>query len=575
MMNLTLVSASLTLSGSALAQPVTLTQVFSSASPPGGGPAFTSMPIVDVSPDGIVVISDRDWFPRNAYLAEPGAAFTRFAQFGFAATMPDGQLFGVNFGGVWAGRLPDGGPAVFGSDHEIGLTGAVVGQTITPTFWANQQLPDQPAGLRLAWQRFDKYAVSNTGLIAAAARLTGPGVTTLNELAIVTSSDTGPRLAFRGGSDPLGRTGVFFTNRDFSNDFAINDAGTIVLTAAHNRPNGNPAPAVLIADGSGARIVMDQDTPLPRFAPEERLGRVAVSLGINRRGDVAFVGTSNRVGDPPGRAAIFRHAGGVLDTVYIAGEPIEGIPSGQSIRLGFDALGGISPINDFGDIAFGVFLGGAGVSSANDTALCVYRADGAGGGRAMLIAREGDAVPGSSRTIGDFFSISAYAIVYMNTKRQFVFAAGNSVATRSMYFWSPSRGVGLLAAPGQNVAFSTDGTGAGVAPIVSIPSVTSEQRGNYWHRASGGADGRRTLLSDTGEVVFAATFAQSVVGLYRATLPPECLADFNADGFVDVFDYTAFVGAFESGDPASDSNGDGFLDFFDYDRFVGVFEGGC
>ena len=54
-----------------------------------------------------------------------------------------------------------------------------------------------------------------------------------------------------------------------------------------------------------------------------------------------------------------------------------------------------------------------------------------------------------------------------------------------------------------------------------------------------------------------------------------CLADFNADGFVDFFDYDAFVAAFETGDPAADVNGDGFLDFFDYDAFVGAFETGC
>jgi hypothetical protein len=139
-----------------------------------------------------------------------------------------------------------------------------------------------------------------------------------------------------------------------------------------------------------------------------------------------------------------------------------------------------------------------------------------------------------------------------------------------MCFWSPSRGVRLIAAPGEIVNY--DGT---ALPISTIPGITQEQRGNYWLRATGGADGRRTLLSDTGEVSVWLTFAQGRGGLYRTTLPPECLADFNADGFVDAFDYAAFVGAFEGGDPNADANGDGFLDFFDYGRFVEVFEGGC
>ncbi len=60
---------------------------------------------------------------------------------------------------------------------------------------------------------------------------------------------------------------------------------------------------------------------------------------------------------------------------------------------------------------------------------------------------------------------------------------------------------------------------------------------------------------------------------------PTCPPDFNADGFVDFFDYDAFVEAYELGDPAAnpspDFNTDGFLDFFDYDAFVEAYETGC
>ena len=54
-----------------------------------------------------------------------------------------------------------------------------------------------------------------------------------------------------------------------------------------------------------------------------------------------------------------------------------------------------------------------------------------------------------------------------------------------------------------------------------------------------------------------------------------CPADFNADGFLDFFDYSDFVTAFETGNPGADTNGDGFLDFFDYADFVTAFETGC
>jgi hypothetical protein len=60
---------------------------------------------------------------------------------------------------------------------------------------------------------------------------------------------------------------------------------------------------------------------------------------------------------------------------------------------------------------------------------------------------------------------------------------------------------------------------------------------------------------------------------------PYCPADFNADGFIDFFDYDEFVACYEgefcpAGEDA-DFNNDGFADFFDYDEFVGAFEGGC
>lgn len=54
-----------------------------------------------------------------------------------------------------------------------------------------------------------------------------------------------------------------------------------------------------------------------------------------------------------------------------------------------------------------------------------------------------------------------------------------------------------------------------------------------------------------------------------------CAADFNADGFLDFFDYNGYVDAFEHGDSAADVNADGFVDFFDYTDFVTTFETGC
>ncbi len=54
-----------------------------------------------------------------------------------------------------------------------------------------------------------------------------------------------------------------------------------------------------------------------------------------------------------------------------------------------------------------------------------------------------------------------------------------------------------------------------------------------------------------------------------------CPADLNADGALDFFDVSAFLSAFNAGDPAADFNGDGNYNFFDVSAFLGAFSAGC
>ncbi len=49
--------------------------------------------------------------------------------------------------------------------------------------------------------------------------------------------------------------------------------------------------------------------------------------------------------------------------------------------------------------------------------------------------------------------------------------------------------------------------------------------------------------------------------------------DFNRDGFIDFFDYDAFITAFESGSATADVNADAFIDYMDYSNFVALFVG--
>lgn len=88
-----------------------------------------------------------------------------------------------------------------------------------------------------------------------------------------------------------------------------------------------------------------------------------------------------------------------------------------------------------------------------------------------------------------------------------------------------------------------------------------------------------TVNLATGEATNVGVLNLGIAGLFTLkaiAAPGPCPADFNRDGFLDFFDYDAYVEAFESGnDPRADLNCDRFLDFFDYDAFVAQFESGC
>jgi hypothetical protein len=107
----------------------------------------------------------------------------------------------------------------------------------------------------------------------------------------------------------------------------------------------------------------------------------------------------------------------------------------------------------------------------------------------------------------------------------------------------------------------------------------------YGHRAgsffsaSRGCDGLLPFRGTRSDINVDPAEEARIMGDER----PDCPADFNGDGFLDFFDYDAFVECFEGlGCPAdnpqgvmADFNNDGFVDFFDYDDFVTAFERGC
>jgi hypothetical protein len=56
---------------------------------------------------------------------------------------------------------------------------------------------------------------------------------------------------------------------------------------------------------------------------------------------------------------------------------------------------------------------------------------------------------------------------------------------------------------------------------------------------------------------------------------PSCVADFTGDGALDIFDFFAFIAAFNALDPSADFTGDGSHDIFDVFGFIAEFNAGC
>jgi agmatine/peptidylarginine deiminase len=113
---------------------------------------------------------------------------------------------------------------------------------------------------------------------------------------------------------------------------------------------------------------------------------------------------------------------------------------------------------------------------------------------------------------------------------------------------------------------------------VTYPTVLAAgvaDTGSFAWTTPGGYEPRarvRVVVRDAaGNIGGDASDADVVIG--------ECAADFNGDGFLDFFDYDAFVACFEGATcppgRTADYNGDGFADFFDYDAFVEAYERGC
>jgi hypothetical protein len=222
-------------------------------------------------------------------------------------------------------------------------------------------------------------------------------------------------------------------------------------------------------------------------------------------------------------------------------------------------------VNRHGRIAVVGRVSGAGVTSANRDAIF---SDGLSSG-VTIIAREGDPAPGTPegvvfKQIYEFDSHPSDAVI--NALGQVAFTAevaGPDITTSNDYgLWAQDRdgALRLIAREGDQFDLSDD-------PLV--PDVKTLSRFSFLGE-SGNDDGKPSGFNDLGQIAFEAWFTDGTGGIFIsdlvATLAGDLAGDYNADGFVNLADYTVWrdtLGEVGTGLTA-DGDLDGTVDSDDY-----------
>lgn len=237
----------------------------------------------------------------------------------------------------------------------------------------------------------------------------------------------------------------------------------------------------------------------------------------------------------------------------------------------YDSFSSTHPMLAGEFIGLSAVLGGAGVTSANDRAFFVGKQE-----SLAMVVREGDQVPGMPAGVAFADLSDRFA---MNARGQIVFQAtisgpGVTSANNQGIWATDTRGdIHPIALEGTEIT-AVNASGASVSlPVVRLRILAD----------SGGEDGTPTSINAAGQVAFYVYInprqTNSDSAIIRTDIIEPCPVDFNADGFIDFFDFDEFVSCFEGvwcpDGSSADFNNDGFVDFFDYDGFVEAFEVGC
>ena len=335
--------------------------------------------------------------------------------------------------------------------------------------------------------------LNGAGQTAFKGNLTGAGVSISNDSGIWSEAGgNGLKLVAREGDAAPGTSGALFSA--FILSPAFNSAGQ---TAFHSSLTGtgvtdsNNAGIWSEGAGSGLALIARAGDAAP-----DTSGAVFSTLGIpviNSAGQTAFSGTLTGTGiSESNNGGVWSEGGGSgLELVAREGDAAPG--TSGALFSGFRDV----VLNDAGQTGFTGSVTGSGVSSSNNRGIWSE-----GGGNGLkLVAREGDAAPGTS---GAFFS--SFRSPIFNRAGQTAFLAeltGTGVTFgNDTGIWAEDTAGNLrLIARTGDLLDVDDGPGTDLRTISSLS----------FFENTGNEDGRRSGFNDLGQLAFGARFTDNII----------------------------------------------------------------
>lgn len=315
-------------------------------------------------------------------------------------------------------------------------------QTIAVT---GDQAPGAPAGV--VFGRLGAPTLNNNGEIRFAGQLLGNGVDTTNDTGLfaVDTADGLSLLAREGDPAPGLPSGV---SLDVSFSVQLNDSGQTVFIADLSGAGVNDTndSALFFDDGAAIEVLVREGDP----APSTTTGVTFDSLfspALNNGGQFGFSAILDGVGvNAFNNFAIFiGDSSGGVSLIARKGDPAPETPAGVNLgSLDFPPFGP-AIFSDGGETAFVASLSGAGVDASNDAAIF----SGGSSGSLSLVAREGDAAPGTAAGVS-FGSLTTPRINNNGETAFLAFLTGTGVDTtnNAAFFNESNEALELVARAG-------------------------------------------------------------------------------------------------------------------------------